>query len=342
MRIFDVSTNEPPLGLVEIKRYLARSLFADQDARIFTHEEIFIALGNLSETELRTFYFRILNKRISGIALQTAIVAGFVGYAKGLLELERVDLNHTRATEFGTAIFYYTKFTRRKVSILRLLVEYGAKAEPDLLLSIKSQSIKELHLFMQAGASINAVLWDSNLGKYYFSFYHKYGYQGGNFWDTWGTPSIELWREYMVNGIDPNMAGFLLFRSQFLFLLNERPRFHPAALLAHLYNWDDAKIELPDDQYIFSYAMFHEVGIISDDQRLICPSVQQHAIRVLHAERMIFMRRHAFRIGIAFQSLQLPALVLLEILDATTHTASFVPMHHKWNLIVAIKHAKLK
>lgn len=145
----------------------------------------------------------------------------------------------------------------------------------------------------------------------------------------------------MINGIDSERASLLLFRSNIYSLLIERPTFSSAVLLAHLYNWSQGKIKLPYIRSDFTYAMFQEVGIITRSRRLICPSIRESARRILHTERMIFMRRHAFRIGVALQSLELPALVLLEILDATTPTASFVPMHHKWNLIVAIKHSQL-
>ena len=343
MSILGVSNNTPPLDTIEVKRHLSHALFEDQDKRkrLFSHEEIVGALDCLSEHKLRDFYFYVQCHHGSNFALQTAIVSGFVRYAEALLKLRRIDLNSYTATKMGIAMRCYTNLGHRKLSILRLLVEYGAKAPRNLLTIVKPQSIEELHLFVQAGASLEEVYLDYADRWYYFTFYHNEVYQGGPLWDAWGTPQPDLWREYMINGIDSTRAALLLFQSNIYSLLVERPTFNSAVLLAHLYNWSEGPIKLPYIRSDFTYAMFQEVRIITRSRRVICPSIRESARQILHTERMIFMRRHAFRIGVAFQSLELPALVLLEILDATTPTASFVPMHHKWNLIFAIKHSQL-
>jgi len=48
------------------------------------------------------------------------------------------------------------------------------------------------------------------------------------------------------------------------------------------------------------------------------------------------IRDEAATLAIGLQDLELPALVTLEIIDAAFPNA--IPMHKKWDLVVAVKH----
>ena len=48
------------------------------------------------------------------------------------------------------------------------------------------------------------------------------------------------------------------------------------------------------------------------------------------------IREQAMMMAIGLQDLELPALVTLEILDAMWSNS--IPMHKKWDLVVAVKH----
>jgi len=56
-------------------------------------------------------------------------------------------------------------------------------------------------------------------------------------------------------------------------------------------------------------------------------------------ERFDFIRWRVFQICVALQNLRFPALVTLHIIDwSWSMVVDLVPMHQKWNLIVAVKH----
>ena len=48
------------------------------------------------------------------------------------------------------------------------------------------------------------------------------------------------------------------------------------------------------------------------------------------------IREEAMMMAMGLQDLELPALVTLEILDAAWPNS--IPMHKKWDLVVAVKH----
>jgi len=48
------------------------------------------------------------------------------------------------------------------------------------------------------------------------------------------------------------------------------------------------------------------------------------------------LRNEATTLAVGLQDLALPALVTLEIIDAAFPNA--IPMHKKWDLVVAVKH----
>ena len=51
---------------------------------------------------------------------------------------------------------------------------------------------------------------------------------------------------------------------------------------------------------------------------------------------LAMIRDEATMLAIGLQDLELPALVTLEIIDAAFPNA--IPMHKKWDLVVAVKH----
>ena len=51
---------------------------------------------------------------------------------------------------------------------------------------------------------------------------------------------------------------------------------------------------------------------------------------------LAMIREEATTVAIGLADLELPALVTLEILDAAWDNA--IPMHKKWDLVVAVKH----
>lgn len=57
-------------------------------------------------------------------------------------------------------------------------------------------------------------------------------------------------------------------------------------------------------------------------------------------EQILLIRKIIMAIGVAFQILELPALVLLKIIDSMSHSFRTIPMYIKWNMIVFIKNWK--
>jgi hypothetical protein len=71
------------------------------------------------------------------------------------------------------------------------------------------------------------------------------------------------------------------------------------------------------------------------------PSVEEiaDARRRIARDRVDLIRARAFEICVALEALELPALLMCEILEfACAPFASCVPFHHKWNIVVAVKH----
>lgn len=66
------------------------------------------------------------------------------------------------------------------------------------------------------------------------------------------------------------------------------------------------------------------------------------AERRLTRARLYLVRARATEICFAMQSLQLPALLTLMLIDEACPLASAVPMHLKWKLITTVKHAQHK
>jgi hypothetical protein len=64
------------------------------------------------------------------------------------------------------------------------------------------------------------------------------------------------------------------------------------------------------------------------------------AERRLMRARLYLIRARATEICFAMQTLQLPALLTLMLIDEACPLASAVPMHLKWKLITAVKHAQ--
>jgi hypothetical protein len=63
------------------------------------------------------------------------------------------------------------------------------------------------------------------------------------------------------------------------------------------------------------------------------------ARRRIARERVDLIRARAFEVCVALESLELPALVMCEILEfACAPFAACVPFHHKWDIVVAVKH----
>jgi hypothetical protein len=63
------------------------------------------------------------------------------------------------------------------------------------------------------------------------------------------------------------------------------------------------------------------------------------ARRRIARERVDLIRARAFEVCVALESLELPALLMCEILEfACAPFAACVPFHHKWDIVVAVKH----
>jgi hypothetical protein len=63
------------------------------------------------------------------------------------------------------------------------------------------------------------------------------------------------------------------------------------------------------------------------------------ARRRIARERVDLIRSRAFEVCVALEPLELPALVMCEILEfACAPFAACVPFHHKWDIVVAVKH----
>jgi len=60
----------------------------------------------------------------------------------------------------------------------------------------------------------------------------------------------------------------------------------------------------------------------------------------IRKEQYILVKKSLFTICMAFQTLELPALLTLKIVDAMNDSYRQIPMLIKWNIIVLIKHAK--
>ena len=67
---------------------------------------------------------------------------------------------------------------------------------------------------------------------------------------------------------------------------------------------------------------------------------RRYALRQINCVRLGFIRWRVFEICIALQMLRFPAMITLQIVDQMNNLAELVPMHLKWNIIVAVKHFK--
>jgi hypothetical protein len=86
-------------------------------------------------------------------------------------------------------------------------------------------------------------------------------------------------------------------------------------------------------------AMAHEMPHLVNPVLLQSPLVVT-AERHLQRERFLRVKERAIQIGIGLQSLQLPALITLYILDELLINMKLVPFHIKWQLVTTIKHFK--
>jgi hypothetical protein len=71
------------------------------------------------------------------------------------------------------------------------------------------------------------------------------------------------------------------------------------------------------------------------------PSAEEiaDARRRIARDRVDLIRARAFEVCVALEALELPALLMCEILEfACAPFASCVPFHHKWNIVIAVKH----
>ena len=70
-------------------------------------------------------------------------------------------------------------------------------------------------------------------------------------------------------------------------------------------------------------------------------SVAKHR-HAIHCIRCRLVRPRLLQICIALQALELPAFVTLAVVDAALPLAPMLPMHVKWRMITAVKHAQLQ
>jgi hypothetical protein len=72
--------------------------------------------------------------------------------------------------------------------------------------------------------------------------------------------------------------------------------------------------------------------VASDDLQMVKAEIKK--------EQVLLVRKIIWQVGVAFQILELPALVLLKIIDTMSYSFRTIPMYIKWNMIVFIKNWK--
>lgn len=253
--------------------------------------------------------------------------------------IERLDLNVLKIANRGVALEYIARFQPYiRSQVAMVLLAHGAKVAPEHFDKWLPDNERELEALIRAGADPALTTWGSTSGGYSV----KYNFIPWFYEPGFGLPEIanpRVLHGFLRNGCDAS------------YLKNERcmtclrQNYESAVIvLAHYVG----KEELPPLAFP-TYRVFIAAGamrrhpvisfvatgepVLDSTEAELAPVRQQ-----LHAERMRHMRYHAARLCFGLQSADLPALVLLAILDSIMPASLLVPMHHKWRLLTFLKH----
>lgn len=257
--------------------------------------------------------------------------------------IERLDLNDLKITNRGVALEYIARFQPYiRSQVAMVLLAHGAKVAPEHFHKWLPDNERELEALIRAGADPALTTWGSTSGGY--SVNHKFipwFYEPG-----FGLPEIanpRVLRGFLRNGCD---ASYLKNGDCMTCL---RQNYESAVIvLAHYVG----KEELPPLAFPTCHVFIaagvmrrHPVISFTATGELVPDSTEAELTPIrqqLHAERMHHMRYHAARLCFGLQSADLPALVLLAILDNIMPASLLVPMHHKWRLLTFLKHWRQK
>lgn len=249
----------------------------------------------------------------------------------GFKWIERLDLNDSMLTSRGSVFEYISQFSiYPRSQIALVLIAHGAKVAPDHFRHWLPDSERELEALIQAGADPALTTWEG------YAFKHKFipwFYQ-----PAFGDPGLanpRVLRGFLRNGCD---EYYLKENGECLRRL-QKDRMAAAIVLAHYIDDDDEAAPFAKDfpAVFASQDIFVAAGVIANT-RLIEEATLANARQQLHNERMHHMRYHALRLCFGLQSADVPALVLIAILDHILPASALVPMHYKWRLLTFLKH----
>jgi ankyrin repeat protein len=90
---------------------------------------------------------------------------------------------------------------------------------------------------------------------------------------------------------------------------------------------------------VMNWALLEAVNAVTSVSVLVSEPALAWAIAVLADQQHQLLKLRAFEVGVGLQSLELPALLTCEILSYSFAPLELqVPLHHVWNLAVAVKH----